>query len=84
MCDMRLGRAEESAVVKIEMLMGRAGVSVADRPVVTAALRRAEETEMPAVAIELPDGSIITGKTTPLLGASAAALLNSLKALGAH
>ena len=82
MCDMRLGRAEESAVVKIEMLMGRAGVSVADRPVVTAALRRAEETEMPAVAIELPDGSIITGKTTPLLGASAAALLNSLKALG--
>ena len=37
---------------------------------------------MPAVAIELPDGTIITGKTTPLLGASAAALLNALKALG--
>ena len=64
------------------MLMGRAGVSVSDRPVVAAALKRAEETEMPAVAIELPDGTIITGKTTPLLGASAAALLNALKALG--
>ena len=82
MCDQRLGRVDESAVVKLEMLMSRAGVSVDDRPVVAAALRRAAATEMPAAAIELPDGTVITGKTSSLLGASAAALLNALKALG--
>ncbi|OUP11375.1 DUF1846 domain-containing protein [Anaeromassilibacillus sp. An200] len=82
MCDQRLGRVEESAVVKLELLMSRAGVSVDDRPVVAAALKRAEATEMPAAAIELPDGRVITGKTSSLLGASAAALLNALKALG--
>lgn len=82
MCDQRLGRVEESAVVKLELLMSRAGVSVDDRPVVAAALKRAEMTEMPAAAIELPDGRVITGKTSSLLGASAAALLNALKALG--
>ena len=82
MCDQRLGRVEESAVVKLELLMSRAGVSVDDRPVVAAALKRAEMTEMPAAAIELPDGRVITGRTSSLLGASAAALLNALKALG--
>ena len=82
MCDQRLGRVDESAVVKLELLMSRAGVSVNDRPVVAAALQRAEATEMPAAAIELPDGTVITGKTSSLLGASAAALLNALKALG--
>ncbi len=82
MCDQRLGRVDESAVVKLELLMSRAGVSVDDRPVVAAALRRAAATEMPAAAIELPDGTVITGKTSSLLGASAAALLNALKALG--
>lgn len=81
-CDLRLGRVEESAVVKLELLMSRAGVTVDDRPVVAAALRRAEDTEMPAAAIELPDGRVVTGKTSSLLGASAAALLNALKTLG--
>ncbi|MEF2794719.1 MAG: DUF1846 domain-containing protein [Hydrogeniiclostridium sp.] len=81
-CDLRLGRVEESAVVKLELLMSRGGVTVDDRPVVAAALRRAEDTEMPAAAIELPDGRVVTGKTSSLLGASAAALLNALKALG--
>ena len=52
------------------------------RPVVGAALRRAEETGAPAVAIEMPDGTIITGKTSSLLGASSACLLNALKYLG--
>ena len=49
---------------------------------VGAALARAEETGGPAVAIQLDDGRIVTGKTSPLLGASAAALLNALKELG--
>ena len=47
-----------------------------------AALKRAEETGAPAVAIEMPDGTIITGKTSSLLGASSACLLNALKYLG--
>ena len=56
-------------------------ISSADRPVVAAANARAEETGAPAVALELPDGSIVTGKTSSLLGASSACLMNSLKKL---
>ena len=51
------------------------------RPCVDFALQKAEETGAPAVAIELSDGRIATGKTSPLLGASSAALLNALKML---
>ena len=61
--------------------MKQAGVSTADRPVVAAAEARAEETGEPAAAIELPDGTIVTGKTTELMGSSSAALLNALKKL---
>jgi len=62
--------------------MGQMGVTTDERPTVAAALSKAEQTGAPAVAIQLPDGRIITGKTSSLLGASAAALLNALKALG--
>ena len=65
-----------------ELLLNQLGLTAADRPVVGAALRRAEETGAPAVAIEVPDGTIITGKTSGTLGAAAALLLNALKALG--
>ncbi len=82
LCDLRLGHAEEEAVRKVELLMNQAGITTDMRPVVKAALDRAQETELPAAAIELPDGRIITGKTSSLLGASSAALLNALKALG--
>ena len=75
----RQGMGDPSAVTKIEFLMKQVGVSTSDRPVVAAALRRAEETGSPAVALELPSGKIITGKTSSLLGASSALLLNSLK-----
>ncbi len=68
--------------MKIELLMSKAGVTTEIRGVVKAALERAEKTEMPAAAIELPDGTIVTGKTSSLLGASSAVLLNALKALG--
>lgn len=82
LCGMREGTTEESTVRKLELLMNQAGLSAADRPVIAAALARAEETGNPAAALELPDGRIITGKTSSLLGASAALLLNALKALG--
>jgi uncharacterized protein (UPF0371 family) len=61
--------------------MNQANVTVNDRPVVAAANKKAEMTGGPATAIELPDGQIVTGKTSSLLGASAAAILNALKAL---
>ena len=67
--------------MKLELLMKKAAVTPEDRPVVAAALERAEETGKPAAAMELPDGRILTGKTSNLLGACAALLLNALKAL---
>ena len=76
------GDAEKSEVTKIEFLMKQAGVTTANRPVVHAALLKAEVTGAPAAAIELPDGRIVTGKTSELLGASAAVLLNAVKTLG--
>jgi uncharacterized protein (UPF0371 family) len=42
---------------------------------------KAELTEAPALAVELPDGRIITGRTSDLMGPSAAVVLNALKAL---
>lgn len=75
------GKSVEDEAYKIELLMNKAEVKVEDRKVVSAAWKRAEETGQPAAAFELPDGKIITGKTTDLLGACAAALINSLKEL---
>src|SRR5699024_2427513 len=51
------------------------------RPVIAAANAVAEETGKPAAAIELPDGEVVTGKTTDLMGATSATLLNALKRL---
>ncbi|MGN1209870.1 MAG: DUF1846 domain-containing protein, partial [Duodenibacillus sp.] len=82
-CDVRMGRADESCMHKIELLMNQAKITPADRPVIAAAEALAEETGNPAAAIELTDGAIVTGKTSSLLGASAAALLNALKHLAA-
>ncbi len=82
MCDQRQGTAEQELVYKLEILMKQAGLSAEDRPVIAAALTKAEETGEPAAAIEMPDGTIITGKTSSLLGSASAALLNALKYLG--
>lgn len=82
LCDQRQGRVEEAAVFKEELLMNQAGVTIEDRLVVKAAMDRAESTGLPAAAIQLHSGKIITGKTSSLLGASAAVLLNALKELG--
>lgn len=75
------GKSKEEEAYKIELLMNTAGVSVKDRKVVPAALKRAEETGYTAVAMELDDGTIITGKTGELLGACAALLIKALKHL---
>ena len=81
LCLKRQGSATDAQIMKIELLMKQAGVSAADRPVISAANLKAETTGEPAAAIELPDGRIITGKTSSLLGAASALLLNALKVL---
>ena len=75
------GNCTDSEAYKIELLMKQTNITVTNRSVVTPALKRAEETGKPAAALELPNGHIITGKTSPLLGACAALILNALKEL---
>ena len=70
-----------NVVGKLDLLMQQANISVSDRPVVAAANNKAEQTGAPAAAMEMPDGTILTGKTSSLLGASAALILNALKYL---
>lgn len=83
LCEKKKGRDNGNAVQKIEVIMRQAGITVNDRCVVPAALKRADETGgQPAVAIKLNDGRVVTGKTSELLGAASAALLNAVKAIG--
>lgn len=75
------GESSDREAQKIELLMNMVGITVSDRRAAVQALKRAKETKGPAAALELDDGRIVTGKTTNLLGASAALLLNVLKVL---
>ena len=81
LCDRRQGRCGDEPVYKLELLMQQVKADASLRPVVGAALAVAEETGKPAAAIELPDGEVVTGKTTDLMGASSTTLLNALKRL---
>ena len=82
LCDQKQGKVGNDVVLKLEMLMKKASVDPASRTVIAPALAKAEETGLPAAAMELPDGTIVTGRTSDLLGASASLLLNALKTLG--
>lgn len=75
------GLCSADEVMKQELIMNQAKVSIEDRHVASAALSKATATDGPAAAIELPDGRIVTGKTSELLGSCSAVLLNALKAL---
>lgn len=81
LCDFKKGLGSKETVYKLELLMRQAGIGTENRKVVSIATEKSEATNGPAVAIELDDGRIATGKTSALLGASAAALLNALKTL---
>ena len=81
LCDRRKGIGTDETVFKLELLMKQAGITAEIRPVIAAAEAAEEETGLPAVAIELPDGQIVIGGTSELMGPSAAGLLNALKAL---
>lgn len=82
MCDYRINGVDQSSVTKVESIMHQAGAAPEMRPVIEAAIAKAEETGDPAAAIELADGRVVTGKTSELLGAASAALINALKLLG--
>ena len=81
LCRKRNGTADADEVYKAELIMKQVGIDSDYREVVAAATKKSELTNMPATAIELPCG-IVTGKTSNLMGSSAAALLNALKMLG--
>ncbi|MBO4682848.1 MAG: DUF1846 domain-containing protein [Bacilli bacterium] len=77
-----LGRFKDTTLNKIELLMNQVNVTPANRKCVKAALDKHEQCHEPSMAMELPDGRIVTGRRSTLLGASAALLLNALKTLG--
>ena len=81
LCNFADGKATESEVNKIALLMKRAKISTADRLATVAAKDRMDHSHVASAAIELSDGTILTAETSPLLGPSAALLLNALKHL---
>ncbi len=80
-CQRRQGKGSDATVSRLEVLMQKAGIGPEIRPVVAAAEGKAEETGAPAMAIQLRDGALVTGRTTDLMGCSASALLNALKTI---
>jgi len=81
LCDRRRGKGDDAPVYKLELLMKKAGIDPSIRACVASAQDKAERTGLPALAIELPDGRLIRGKTTDLMGPAAGGLLNALKVL---
>ena len=77
--DVARGVSDVCQLRKLELVMQQADVMPDICPAVAASLEKAEATGKPAGAMVLPDGSVVTGRTSPLLGASAALLLNALK-----
>ena len=77
----KLGKFSSSAVDKITVIMKELDISVDNRPCVNAAKLKEEKSQKPAVAMELNDGTIICGRETKILSASAACLINAIKRL---
>ena len=78
---LKKGGGDTDIVRKLELIMKQAGITSEINPAIGAALLKEKLTGAPAAAMTLPDGRVITGKTSSLLGASAALMLNALKAL---
>ena len=79
MCDHKKGLCSQESAQRIEIMMNKLDISAKDRKVIEAALAKEEKEKKNVVAIELPNGKIITGKESTLLSASSAALINVLK-----
>ncbi len=81
LCNLADGKASENEVSRISLLMKRAKITTADRKSTVVAKERLEKSHVATAAIELPDGTLLSAETSPLLGPSAALLLNALKHL---
>ena len=82
LCDQKVSGNASSELFKLELLLNQAGLTVGSRPVEQQSHAISEKTGgAPAAAIQLPDGTVVTSKTGPLLGAASSALLNALKKL---
>ena len=81
LCNLADGKASENEVSRISLLMKRAKITTADRKTTVVAKERLEKSHVATAAIELPDGTLLSAETSPLLGPSAALLLNALKHL---
>ncbi|MFI3250043.1 MAG: DUF1846 domain-containing protein [Eubacteriales bacterium] len=81
LCAQRQGGGQEKAIYKLELLMQQANITEESRPAIALANQLEEEKQEPIMVIELPDGTLVDGKTSELMGCSASALLNALKEL---
>lgn len=81
MCSVKKGTGNQSSVGKIQVIMNQTGIELDERPVIEAAKKKAEATNGPAVAIEVGENQLVTGKNSELMGACASATLNALKTL---
>ena len=81
MCNIKKGLSDVNQAYKLELIMNQTGISTSLRDIVEVACKKAADTDGPAAAMKLPDGTIVTGKTTSLLGACSALVLNALKKL---
>ena len=79
LCDYKKGLCSHDSVERIELMLNKLGLSSKDRNVIEKALEKEKKEKVNVVAIELPDGKIITGKESKLLSASSAAIINALK-----
>ena len=80
-CDYKMGNCTKDTVERIRLLMNENKLSVNDRAVVKPTLDKAESAGCAAVAIELDDGTFVTGKSNKLMTACASAVLNAIKTL---
>lgn len=80
-CDQKLGLADQETVERCELIMNQVNLSEEDRPVVKVALDKAAEKGVPAIALQLDDGTTVTGRSSELMTAASALVLNTLKKL---
>ncbi len=80
-CDQKLGLADQDTVDRCELIMNQVNLSEEDRPVIKVANEKAAEKGVPAIALQLDDGTTVTGRSSELMTAASALILNTLKKL---
>ena len=78
-CEQKKGTTSIDTVNRIKFLMGEWKIDPTSRKVVNVANQKHQETNSPVMALELPSGKIITGRTKELMTSACACVLNALK-----